>query len=258
MLSSLLCCSKRQLKVFVLHDDLTEADQREIFALFPEVEFEYIKMDISVCKGFPTVKRYPFTIYYRIFAPLLLPEGVERVLYLDCDLVAHNSFDEFYDSDFCGSYFIACSNTGAFLTAFNRIRMGVAKGYVYMNTGVVLMNVKALRQVITVEGIRNYTVKNKPRLMLYDQDVLFGLYGDRIKKEDFRKYNLSDRHFSRLRLSANGKIDEQWVEENNVFVHYIGTNKPWKDGYRGVLDKYYHQSAAALDERLKARQVEEK
>ena len=31
----------------------------------------------------------------------------------------------------------------------------------------------------------------------------------------------------------------KWVEENNVIVHYLGRNKPWKPDYKGILKPFY-------------------
>ena len=39
------------------------------------------------------------------------------------------------------------------------------------------------------------------------------------------------------------KIDLDWVDKNNVIVHYLGTNKPWKKNYRGILKGYYTRYA---------------
>ena len=250
MLASLVGNTECPVRVFVLHDDLTKEDEDRTGKLFPEIKFDFIFMDKAVYEGFPTVKRYPRTVYYRIFAPLALPDDVDRVLYLDCDLVLHNSIDGFYRTDFCGNYFVACTNAGKLLTLLNRIRLLVGRNHVYMNTGVLLMNVKALKGVMNEEAIRRYTVKNRYKLMLYDQDILCKFYGDRVLLEDKLKYNLSDRHLSRHNAFKRNKITEDWVENNNVIVHYIGTNKPWKDGYRGVLDRYYKQSERALDARI--------
>ena len=36
-------------------------------------------------------------------------------------------------------------------------------------------------------------------------------------------------------------------DENVKIIHYIGKNKPWKKGYKGVLGKYYHSFAKRLD-----------
>lgn len=246
MLYSLLSNAQERLSVYVLHNDLDKADEAEIVKTFPLTDFNFIFMDETLCKGFPKVKRYPYTIYYRIFAPLILPESVERILYLDSDLVVHNSLSEFYNSDFNGNLFVACSHTGKFLTVFNRIRLGVGKGYYYMNTGVMLMDVKSLRKELSIDAIREFTIKKKAVLALYDQDILFRFYGNRIKLENSLVYNLSDRQMKAHNVFNRNKIDERWVKENNAVIHYIGRNKPWNAVYRGKLGKYYTETALEL------------
>ena len=47
---------------------------------------------------------------------------------------------------------------------------------------------------------------NKKNLVLFDQDVLTALYGDKTKLVDYRKYNLSERmmNFYNLRIQKVG------------------------------------------------------
>ncbi len=246
MLYSLLK-ENEKLAVFVMHDDLAVDDENFLLELFPAVEFSFIKMQRELFEGFPTVKRYPYTIYFRIFAPFFLPKEIDRVLYLDCDLIVHGSLKELYDTPFGQELFIACSHTGPVLNAFNRIRLGGKAGSVYMNTGAVLMNLKLLRECMDMQEIRRYTLKNKWKLMLYDQDVLYRFFGDRVIKADSLVYNLSDRQLSLVNAFKKEKLDGEWVEKNNKIVHYIGKNKPWKKRYKGILGEYYLSAAAELD-----------
>lgn len=36
-------------------------------------------------------KRYPHEVYYRLLAPHVLPESIDRVIYLDCDMLVIGS-----------------------------------------------------------------------------------------------------------------------------------------------------------------------
>ena len=205
--------------IYIMHSNLDDADKAHIQAnVAANVNLVYIYMDESLFKGAPKVKRYPYEIYYRIFAPLLLPESVERVLYLDSDLIVHNNIDELYNMD------------------FDRIRLTVGRSHHYMNTGVMVMNIKELRKVIDTEKIFKFIKRNGWRMYLYDQDVLFKFYGDKIRLIDPKLYNLSDRYitFFNMRTKKKNKIDLNWVENNNVIIHYLGRNKPWKEKYKGI------------------------
>ncbi len=242
MLNSLATSNaESNFKVFVLHSDLDESDKEYIFSkISPTITLSFVEVDSLLFKGAPTVKRYPYEIYYRIFAPLMLPEDVERVLYLDCDLVVHGNLNELYNMDFEGNLFIACTQIRKFLQNFNRFRLGVTKDYFYMNTGVMVMNIKSLRPLIDQEKIFAFIKSNGWRMCLYDQDVLYHFFGNKICLVDPLLYNLSDRYikFYNMRNPKN-KVDIEWVEKNNIIIHYIGRNKPWKDNYKGILKSIY-------------------
>lgn len=241
MLTSLLDNTQKSLCVYVMHDDLGHVEEESIRARFKQVHFYFIYMDEGLFQGFPTTKRYPFTVYYRIFAPLLLPKEMDKILYLDCDLVVHNTIDQLYEKDFQDNLFVACSHIGVFLRFMNRLRLGGGKGKVYMNTGVLLMNIPKLRKQIDVPAIRKYTLKYKRRLILFDQDVLYHFFGDNVLQIDEKTYNLSDRQICLHNLTHRKKITPLWVEKNNAIAHYIGKNKPWKSNYKGILGKYYYR-----------------
>lgn len=56
----------------------------------------------------PESSRYPRQIFYRLAAPLLLPEDLDRILYLDVDTLVINPLRELYAMEFAGNYYIAC------------------------------------------------------------------------------------------------------------------------------------------------------
>ena len=43
-------------------------------------------------------------LYYRLLAPYLLPEEMERILYLDADIIINGSLREFYQQSIDGAY----------------------------------------------------------------------------------------------------------------------------------------------------------
>ena len=57
--------------VYVMHTDLQPEDKANILTnVRANINLIYIFMDKSLFKGAPKVKRYPYEIYYRIFAPI--------------------------------------------------------------------------------------------------------------------------------------------------------------------------------------------
>ena len=240
--SLILSNANKFFNAYIMSADIEDDDLALLKKEFEKsCAFKIIKMDDGEFEGFPTVKRYPVAIYYRIFAPILIDDDIDRLLYLDCDTIVRGDIDLIYMQDFCGNYYIGCTQIRNFLRYMNALRLGVDKDFVYLNTGVVVMNVKELRKVLNVEEIKQFTLKNKRKMILYDQDIIYKFFGDKIKLADTRKFNLSDRRIriENMRIDRDEKIDADWIEENAVILHYLGKNKPWKSSYRGVLQKYY-------------------
>lgn len=229
---------------YILHSDLEGADCLRIEAETQQgVTFHYITVDPQMFEGFPETKRYPAQIYYRLAAPLLLPRNLDRVLYLDVDTVIINPLDDFYRTAFDGNYFLACTHTNKFLTDVNKLRLGVRKDVPYVNTGVMLYNLRALRENLRLEDIRDYANRRMQMFLLPDQDILTALYGEKVKLMDTMRYNLSDRILAFYNADPrNEKLDLDWVRENGVVIHYCGKNKPWKPGYNGILDVFYTEA----------------
>lgn len=228
---------------YVMHSDLDESILRAMERDFREcITFHFLKVPETMFADFPETGRYPKQIYYRLAAPLLLPGQLERVLYLDVDMVVINSLRELYETDFEGNYFVGCTHTREFLTKLNQARLKSEKAVAYLNTGVLLLNLPLLRQNTSMEDICDYASLRRRALILPDQDILAALYGDKVKLVDTMRYNLSDRILTVYNAEhTRDKRDLNWVRENTVIIHYCGRNKPWSDGYTGTLGIFYQE-----------------
>lgn len=242
MRSVLLHGGASHYEVFILHSDLTDGDEAGIRTALPDVDFHFVFVDPAMFDGFPESKRYPRQIYYRIAAPLLLPDTLERILYLDADTVIINPLTTLYATPFGDAYFMACTHTRKLLEKLNAARLGMDEAAPYINTGVLLYNLPALRADLDMERVRAFADEKQDVFLLPDQDILTALYGDRVHLLDSMVYNLSDRilalHNAELQ---NAPVDLDWVRTHTVIIHYCGRLKPWKPHYVGVLDVFYHE-----------------
>lgn len=229
---------------YILHSDLQKRD-RLYFAAQVEkngvnIHFHYVEP--SLFAAFPESVRYPRLIYYRIFAASLLPEQVEKILYLDGDTIVINPLDELYCKEFNGNYFYACTHVKRFLNKVNQYRLGMEEESVYINSGVMLMNLKALREEQNVRDVMQFVEKRGRYLTLPDQDIITALYGNRTELLDAMKYNLSDSVLAFYNAEpGHKKRDLVWIRKNTVIIHYCGRQKPWKKPYLGMLDSFYRE-----------------
>ncbi|MCC9816351.1 glycosyltransferase family 8 protein, partial [Streptococcus agalactiae] len=149
-----------------------------------EVGYHPIIVGTEVFAQAPTTDRYPDTIYYRLLAHKFLPETLDRILYLDADMLCLNDFSSLYDMELGDQLYAAASHNtdGKFLDYVNKLRLkNVELESSYFNTGVLLMNLPAIRKVVHQQTILDYIMQNRGRLILPDQDILNGLYANLVK-----------------------------------------------------------------------------
>lgn len=230
--------------IYVAHASLTAKDFQYLAERVPgdRIKIHSVPVSEEMFRGAPVSDRIPKAAYYRLLAAQYLPAKLDRVLYLDPDIVVINPLDEFYTMDLSGNYFAAASHQFNLMQWINRTRLKMPHGSQYVNSGVMLMNLPLLRAEQDVQAMYAYIRDNRSRLLLQDQDVLNGIYASKTAYVDALCYNLDETYwhnhnrFNRSRRVES--IDE--IEKIAVIIHYCGKNKPWKDGYRGELDRFYN------------------
>ena len=129
----------------------------------------------------------------------------------------------------------------------NRIRLSAYETEGYYNSGVLLMNLPLIRRDVRAQDIFGYVEANRARLVLPDQDILNGLYGERILPMDEYRFNYDARRYNQYLLASQGELTMDWVMEHTAILHFCGKRKPWKKDYTGrfaALYKHYmHLSA---------------
>lgn len=251
MLSSLLFHNPgREIALYILHSSLTGEDLSEIQAVFDcssrseNSRIFSIPIQDELLAGAPVTDRYPREMYYRIFAARYLPQELDRVLYLDPDLIVNGPLDALYQTPMGDNLYAAASHVKEPMRKINAIRLGMESNGPYINSGVLLIHLTRLRIEQDYRQVFQYVEKHKNHLLLPDQDVLSGLYSARILPLDPYRYNMTERLFV-LRPESDAWLDLDWVRQNSAIIHYCGRNKPWKENYLGKLDVFYHPGRPA-------------
>lgn len=233
---------------YVIYQNLSEESRQTLRQRAGNSHITFLRFPDSLLSQCPTSKRYPKEMYFRLFAPELLPDSLDRILYLDPDLVVINPLDDLYAMDFEGNSFIAATHVQKFFRKFNEHRLNLEENTPYINTGVLLMNLEILRKEHSGEAIRSYIDKNRRRLLLPDQDVFTALYGQKTKIADASLYNLGEIYLITHKMTKQmSDISIDWVRSNTVIVHYYGKNKPWKKDYKCSLDVFYHEILSDME-----------
>ncbi len=220
---------------YVAHSSLTEEEIEKIkdAAVPYSINVIPIMVDGSVFDDMPIDERLSKETFYRLLAFKFLPESVERILYLDPDIIVLRSLKPLYEMDMGDNIIAASSHTYSYIEKLNHVRLSMGKHSKYINAGIMLMNIKEMRDFTSVEDISEYIKNNIQKLYLADQDVANGMFWSKTMDIDEKLYNMDEKTLKRY------KLDIDFVKKETVIVHYNGKYKPWLEGYKGELDVLY-------------------
>ena len=239
MLTSLFENNKdSQVDVYIMIDKPLQERNREKFAELANrygASISYCVVDKRFLENFPLkgdgVDHQSIVTDDRLYAAELLPETVDKVLYLDCDIIVDGSLRELFGMDWDG---IAAGAVPDMCTEWTEYyeRLGYDKSKGYFNAGVVLINLDYWRKNHTGQQCLDWLANNYDKVFNNDQDVLNVVLADK-KKTLSVTYNyqiqLRMPHFFNT-FSKNLKKDVLKTE-HPVIIHYAAELKPWMAYY---------------------------
>ena len=231
LISSLLASNPdEQFHIWLLYREMAEESLQELDSYCKQRELSYtsILVDSHLFDQAPVTKQYPREMYYRLLAPHILPDSVERILYLDPDILVINPIRSLWETDLSSKVFAAASHNGLFNfgSKVNKARLNT--NHDYFNTGVLLMNLRQARVLVKPSAVFECVNKHADELVLPDQDVFNYLYGSFTLSLDDSVWNYDVRYFKAYYLRSEGKCDIDWVMSNTALLHFCGKQKPWK------------------------------
>ena len=237
-----------EIHLYVAHSPLTEKDFDIIDRVIDKTRTTVhpVAVSPSLLEHAPVLKRISKETYYRLLVLDIIPVDVERILYMDPDIVVNKSMRELYNVDFNGSIIAGAGHTAGCVEWYNKKRLAMPENSHYVNAGVLMFNLAEMRKFCTTQDIFDYIEKNLKKLWLSDQDVINGMFGGRTVYFDTRVFNLDEKVFRRER-----KIDLAWVRKNTSIIHYNGSDKPWKEKYKGKMAEFYFYYKALADKDIK-------
>lgn len=192
-----------------------------------------ISPDKLLFSDMPLQGWFSIEIYYRILAQTLLPQSVDRVLWLDADIIIMDDISDFYYQDFDGSLIVATPdvnyNEPWFKQTYDDLK--IPYDHKYFNSGVILFNIDEIRKSISDDYVFDVCQKLKDVLKYPDQDILNYLYQGKTKFCDDFSYN--------YQLTNKLSIIDKEQLKNLKILHYSGYEKPWMFGYINETSKYY-------------------
>lgn len=179
--------------------------------------------------------RWPLSAFTRLYSGILLPSDIESVFYLDCDTIIMGDISQLDNANMDENIFCGVKDCIGKLYKQN---IGLSENSPYINAGVLLINLKLLRN-IDIKAVIDKYMKRYIKLINYaDQDILNGVFREKIGTID-PSYDVmtidavySHTEILKLRKPTNfyNEIELQEAIRNPKIIHYttnMNVIRPW-------------------------------
>jgi lipopolysaccharide biosynthesis glycosyltransferase len=184
-----------------------------------------------------TMKHTTRHTYYRYLIPDLKPE-LDKVIYLDCDLVVKQSLSELWNTELGNNYAAACEDTWAYPVFEWKLELGLRKESFYFNAGVLLLNLAEMRKDRLKDKLFTCSIRINNSMKYQDQDVLNLVLEDKVKLLPV-KWNLQQTAFFDTGSTMYSNEEIETARMNPAIIHFSGAVKPWQPGCLNPLWQEY-------------------
>ena len=258
MLTSLLI-NNTDVNIFLLTEGLKPQNELIIKQQVEKLKgaLEIYLVDTSIIEKFPMPKDTNLShisraTYYRLLIPEILPKNVDKVIYLDCDIIVNQSIQDLWNLDLRGYALAAAPQIGS---GYEAERLGYPIKYGYFNAGVNVINMDYWRKKNVAKKLIGYIAANYKQIKYHDQDALNAvLYNHTFHL--LPMWNMTSLVYSYFLSHRGDKKDGKIVnsyelekknankyKENPIIVHVVSKPKPWQKGCVHPLSSLYYDYA---------------
>lgn len=221
--------ARHEVHTHLLHNGLSDLS----ISLFQKLNDQYQNIihfyyiDNNEVKDAKLKKNSPVTIatYYRLLLPDLLSESINRVLYLDCDVIVRKDISELFSEIDMSDYGVAAVKDNLPCNTKHRFVMGLSLNQPSFCAGVMLINLAYWREHDCRRQLMDFATKDREEVFFADQDALNFV---------FRKhwlqlpYQYGHSPLSIALLDKGQRWSDYWANAYDPsIVHYAAHVKPW-------------------------------
>lgn len=229
--------------IHILARGLSNAEQETLIHLAARYQnhVSFYEPEAEMLAGFTIrkfSKRISMATYYRCILSKLLPTDIDRLLYLDCDIVVLGNIRPFWDTPLDGIGVAAVEDMGCHeAERYEILKYPMEDSY--FNAGVLLINLEYWRKHDIAQQCIDYFHQYPERILFNDQDLLNSvLHAHKILVD--LKWNVQDAFYRNPR-----QIDEAWKQKfTEVLLHpiilHFTNRKPWEyDSQHPLRETYF-------------------
>lgn len=245
--------------IVLLSQDITEQSKSQLLAMIDRdnvsLRFYNPGKFMNGLNMYVANKEYTNDMYVRVLIPHIMSE-YEKVLVLDADMVCKTDVANLYNTDlgdcwagavkdvvFCG--YLNGTVEGSLEYARNTLKL--TDPYNYCNTGVILFDCKKIREIYSLDYLRNFIDSHQFRI--YEQDTLNFLLNDHMMFLD-RRWNLYTYTSSFIEKCVNyapftDKTEYLKARKEPWILHYAAHPKPWWVGGGDFAPDFWHYARSS-------------
>lgn len=225
------------LNIYIFQNDFTNESKEIISNLVKSYNKNLFIMNIDsrYYQNVPTL-RWSRETYYRLLYNEYLSRDIDRILYLDCDIIINKNLKDFYYQDlenFSLAALVESENN------IDRTRLGLDVGK-YYQAGVIIFNLNNCINILNYE--RSIEIINNlgNRLQVVDQDVINVAFDEQIKEINKLFNNMGITNFSNKNLNRLlNKVDK--TEIRNTYIFHYSSGKPWNKMFAGSVEEIWYK-----------------
>ena len=227
---------ERQIHVHLLANNIPDKELSALYNIIPAGNLlsVYPIQDLESMLGVKVPSTISITSYARLFIPSVLPDNVDRVLYIVCDILFCDRIDEFYDAEI-GNALIGGVHD-LLLSSIYKTQLNIPTKEVYFNAGVLLIPIKRWREEKLQEQFLQYLLDHKGAVYHHDQGVINAICQGR-KYIAPARYNVISNYFIYPYKYVVNSADYFYCEDiykeasaKPAIIHFTGCihGRPWE------------------------------
>jgi lipopolysaccharide biosynthesis glycosyltransferase len=186
----------------------------------------FLKVNPNLVQSLKVFGHVTGTAYYKLFVGELLPQNLQKVIYLDPDIVVRGNLDELWNG--CLDNSIVGAVPDSFVEAYpERSKLGLGPSESYFNSGVLLIDLNRWRQARIGSDALAFTICHADRISFADQCSLNWVLRNRWTHLpecwNLQTFAVVEDHYGFMDYSRAAKERAMAAK----IIHFSGDSKPW-------------------------------
>jgi len=245
-----------KVKVYVLQHRLSEASQNLIHQIINPslISLAFVEVEDHMLRPLKIDGHISIETYYRLLVEKLFP-FLDKVIYLDADLVINSSISQLWNYEFADALLLAvphASKESGYASGArglpSHLIIGIPAQTRLFNAGVMVINLAKWRKFDVSNRIISYLHKYKEYVLWWDQDGLNAILYNKWRALP-PTWNVMTSHlalFSSFSDSLLNAHEFETVLADPDIIHYSGPVKPWMPHYNGAFADVFNGIASTF------------